>query len=156
MNNKAFRVSCWAGLGGHGVASFQSVFDDCEGSKEIGERAHEKSLKRSDESSLRSAPNYQNNVDTLTLFSLPPSIAVFVHLIFATIFFGNGAFYSYYSMRLDQLLPKVGTPRERFLRKLFCWGTFTQFCTVCVVFPIIVIIWGSTDFLTFLIALLEV
>lgn len=116
INNKAFRVAVWAGFGGHGVASFQSIVDDCN----------------------------------------PLKYLVIIHLIFATIFFGNGAFYSYFSMRLDDLLPNVGTPNERFFRKLFAWGTFAQFCTVCVVFPIIVIVWGSTDVLTLLVALLEV
>jgi len=117
VNEKALKMAILAGFGGHGVASFQSVVDDCGGTYGI----------------------------------------VISHLIFATVFFGCGSFYSYFSHRLDLLLPKVGTQRERFLRKLFCWGTFFQFCTVCVVFPTIILIWGGgRPFLTFVIALLEV
>ncbi|GMI50217.1 hypothetical protein ScalyP_jg1498 [Parmales sp. scaly parma] len=116
INSKALRVALLAGFGGHGVASFQSVLDDCGGTYGI----------------------------------------IYTHLLFATLFFGGGSFFSYYSHKLDLLLPMLGTERERFHRKIFCWGTFFQFCTVCVVFPFIVVVWGSTEFLTFLVACLEI
>ena len=41
-----------------------------------------------------------------------------VHLIFATMFFSGGSTYCFIAHWLDTKLPELGTPRERFLRKV--------------------------------------
>ncbi len=115
-NKRAVVAAVLTGIGGHGVASFQSTVDDCGGEKWI----------------------------------------VGVHLIFATIFFFSGAAYCFISHKLDLLLPTLGTPSERRLRKIFTYGTITQFIIVCVFFPILVISVGAPDWVIALMSFFEV
>ena len=93
MNKRAFYLSIVGGVGGLGVASFQSSIDECGGT----------------------------------------NVIVGIHCLFALMFFTGGLFYCVYSHWLDNILPNLGTERERFQRKCFYYGSLFQFIIMWVI-----------------------
>jgi hypothetical protein len=107
-NTRALKVATLTGIGGHGVASFQSKSEnaECGDAKWI----------------------------------------VGVHLLFAGLFFGGGLIYCLLTHHLDNLLPTLGTPKERMLRKIFAYLTCVQFIILMFVLPALYTATGGADF----------
>ena len=70
---------------------------------------------------------------------------VAVHGLFALVFFVGGMRYCLLQHRIDQLVPKLGTKRERLARKWFARATVLQLGLLGVLVVVIIVVYMTVD-----------
>ena len=76
------------------------------------------------------------------------SAIVMIHSLFAISFFIGGIMYCWYQHRIDDLIPSLGTERERWARKWFARATIIQLAMVFVMMVVGIVMYNNLDDVT--------